>query len=392
MSSEPSSTVVVLDPLGFTLPYDRAFCSALAHSGVGVVLVGRRTGAEEAWNDRSFTYRNLGFVSPARPTRVHEFSWRLGSFIGHVRYVAGWVRLLVLLLVRRPDVLHAQWFPIPRIDEPFARLARRIVPVVVTAHDVVPYISDFDARTLKSWWRLLALADHVFVHTRSGLNEITRMGVASARATRIAHGSLAFAEPAPSHVPDAPPHPGRVHFLQFGFIKPYKGADTFVRAIGAMPRAVRERCRFVIAGKPATDLGPLYALIREVGVENDVTVRAHFHDNAEAAAVTGAADVFVFPYRSVQASGVLSLAIDLERPVVASAIGGFCEVIEDGTHGFLVPPDDPAALAVALTRLAEDGALRCEMARKVGELRRRSEGWESTVETVRDVYARVLRV
>ena len=42
------------------------------------------------------------------------------------------------------------------------------------------------------------------------------------------------------------------------------------------------------------------------------------------------------------------------RPVVASRVGGLAESVVDGVDGFLVPPDDPKALAAALARLPID--------------------------------------
>ena len=44
------------------------------------------------------------------------------------------------------------------------------------------------------------------------------------------------------------------------------------------------------------------------------------------------------------------------RPVVATAVGGLAEAVEDGVTGLLVPPRDPAALRAAIERLLADGA------------------------------------
>jgi glycosyltransferase involved in cell wall biosynthesis len=48
-------------------------------------------------------------------------------------------------------------------------------------------------------------------------------------------------------------------------------------------------------------------------------------------------------------------------PVVATSLGGALEIVDD-TCGILVPPDDPAALSVALERLLRDRALRARLA------------------------------
>jgi starch synthase len=48
----------------------------------------------------------------------------------------------------------------------------------------------------------------------------------------------------------------------------------------------------------------------------------------------------------------------LARPIVASAVGGIPEMIEDGVSGVLVPPDDAPALAAALVALLRDPGRR----------------------------------
>ena len=49
------------------------------------------------------------------------------------------------------------------------------------------------------------------------------------------------------------------------------------------------------------------------------------------------------------------------RPVVASAVGGLLDAVEDGVSGLLVPPGDVPALRAALDRLLDDGELRARL-------------------------------
>ncbi len=60
-----------------------------------------------------------------------------------------------------------------------------------------------------------------------------------------------------------------------------------------------------------------------------------------------AIDLFVMPSRS-EAWGLAALeAMAHGVPIVASAVGGLMEIVEDGVSGLLVPPEDPRALAAA---------------------------------------------
>lgn len=75
-------------------------------------------------------------------------------------------------------------------------------------------------------------------------------------------------------------------------------------------------------------------------------------------ALTADLDIAVLPsLREAQGISILE-AMARRKPVVASAVGGVPEVLNDGVNGFLVPPGDPASLAAALGRLARSPSLR----------------------------------
>lgn len=78
----------------------------------------------------------------------------------------------------------------------------------------------------------------------------------------------------------------------------------------------------------------------------------------DVAGLLAGADVMVMPSRQ-EGLGVAALeAMAAGVPVIASRVGGLPEAVVDGETGLLVPPDDAAALGVALARLAADSGLR----------------------------------
>jgi glycosyltransferase involved in cell wall biosynthesis len=87
----------------------------------------------------------------------------------------------------------------------------------------------------------------------------------------------------------------------------------------------------------------------------------------DVAALVAALDVFVLTSRSEGLPFVLLEAMALERPVVATAVNGVPEIIEDGVTGLMVERDDGEALARAVLRLLADA----DTARAMGRAGRR---------------------
>jgi glycosyltransferase involved in cell wall biosynthesis len=99
-----------------------------------------------------------------------------------------------------------------------------------------------------------------------------------------------------------------------------------------------------------------------------------------------AADAFAFPSVKEGFGLVVLEALAAGLPVVASDIPVFAEYLRDGESALLVPPDDPAALAGALGRLAADPALRRRLAGGGRPLVDRYT-WAASARTHTEIYA-----
>jgi glycosyltransferase involved in cell wall biosynthesis len=360
--------VLLVDPNANTPPYDRALGRALANVGCDVELLTSRFLYEElehprelALNEQFFSLAGSGLAG--RVGLAHRPAPRRA--LKAAEYPLDWLLTLARLMRRRPDVVHVQWSFLPEIDLLLWRLLkRRHVPLVYTAHNLLPH----DARPTDAarYGRLYRAANAVVVHSRrSALALHTGWGIPAERITVAPHGPLLEAI-APLERAEARRRLGLpldAEILLFaGLIEPYKGLADLIAAFGTLA-ARWPLARLVVAGKPNEPFGAYRQQLHALGLLDRTTVDLRFLPEPELAAHLCAADVVALPYRAATSSGILAAARRFGCPVVATSTGDLAEVIADGESGLLVPPSRPARLGAAIERLLADPAL----ARRLGQ-------------------------
>ncbi len=376
--------VALIDPSLFTLPYDRALAQGLEAAGHTVRLYARAPGAND--NDARGVDLVDAFYRIAGSSLVASLPGRLRLGIKGLDHAASMLLLQRRLRAERPDIIHFQWLPLPVLDRRMLAGFSATAPLVLTVHDTDPFNGDPSAALqARGFFACMPAFARVIVHTEQGRARLLAQGVAADRLLLMPHGPLV--EP---H--DAPPDPmlGPLRFVLFGKIKPYKGVDVLIEAFAALPPELRGQARLHVVGKPYMDLAPLHALAQARGVADRLTIEPRFVADDEMAAVFPPGSVAVFPYREIEASGVMSIALAHGRPIVASAIGNFAETLTDGVHGRLVTPGDVPALTGALAQLIGDRGFAAGCARAAGGLARAAPGWTEIGRRTAAVYAEIL--
>jgi D-inositol-3-phosphate glycosyltransferase len=140
--------------------------------------------------------------------------------------------------------------------------------------------------------------------------------------------------------------------LQLGRMVPRKGVDNAIRGLARLQRDHNLPARLLIVGgadrQPNPDLTPEIGRLREIAEEEGVADRVVFvgrRDRHELATYYNAADIFVStPW--YEPFGITPLeAMACGVPVLGSNVGGIKFSVRDGETGYLVPPNDPSALA-----------------------------------------------
>jgi glycosyltransferase involved in cell wall biosynthesis len=130
-------------------------------------------------------------------------------------------------------------------------------------------------------------------------------------------------------------------------LEPQKGVDIGVRALPDI-RARHPTAELVVLGE-----GPQRSELVRLATELQVPV--HLLGRVpDVAAWLRRADVLVHPARWEGFGLALLEAMLASKPIVATNVSSIPEIVADGQTGLLVPPDDPAALAAAVTRVLDE--------------------------------------
>ncbi len=141
--------------------------------------------------------------------------------------------------------------------------------------------------------------------------------------------------------------------LFFGLIRPYKGLDILIRALGTIHEKLGDYSA-LIAGEAYEDAQKYLDLINSEGISSNVVFRNEFIADDELALYFAACDVLVLPYKTATQSGIVGIAFQMDRPVIATDVGGLGEYIEDGITGYLVAPEDPETLGRTILKFFKD--------------------------------------
>jgi glycosyltransferase involved in cell wall biosynthesis len=159
-------------------------------------------------------------------------------------------------------------------------------------------------------------------------------------------------------VPVAKPFGTRI-VTSVGNIRYVKGHDVLIRAAGLVvqqfPKVIFNIAGEVLETAYFLELG---AMVQDLNLSNNFYFVGNITDLR---AHLAGADIFVLPSRSEGFSNAIVEAMAASLPVVATNVGGNAEAVRNGISGFIVPVEDPRALADAIIQLLHDPLKSKEM-------------------------------
>ncbi|HUF56257.1 MAG TPA: glycosyltransferase [Thermohalobaculum sp.] len=221
-----------------------------------------------------------------------------------------------------------------------------------------------DIWTIPDWEMREKLAEARFAVTctASGARRLAGLAPEPGRVALVYHGLDLSGLPEP---PAGRAEGGPFTLLSVGRVVAKKGYDDLLDALARLPDGLDWRFRHIGDGE-------LAAAMKEKAAALGLTPRIEWRGKQDREAVMAAmraADLFVLPSKIAPDGdrdglpNVLMEAASQELPILSTRVSAIPEFVDDGVHGRLVSPGDPAGLARAIAALAADPAGRAEMAR-----------------------------
>jgi glycosyltransferase involved in cell wall biosynthesis len=284
-----------------------------------------------------------------------------------------WLRTALLLRRERPDAVILVWWiwvwALPYLT--LLAFLPKSTRVVLQCHN----IGDKEPAAWKRFLtnRVLRRGDALVVHARSEAADAARRTTRPIVTTFLPVHELGGAIPSREEARRQLGLSGNVA-LFFGHVRPFKGLDIALRAW----RLLQTDATLVVAGEAWWKGEAEYRELAR-GLAN-VRFELRFIPDAEIATYFAACDVVLAPYRIEAQSGVALTAFHFARPVIATNVGGFPEILE---ADMLVPPENPTALARAVDAFFARGD-REALERRAAEAARKY-SWEEYGRVFRDL-------
>lgn len=286
----------------------------------------------------------------------------------------------------RHGVVFVQFFRYTAFEFPVYLLLRPFVRCLAcTVHNLLPHEPHWWHRPFYAlWYRMIDRAHVLSRGTADGLQQ--QFGVPPDKLVYAPHGNYErFRVEHPAANPKAIREElglkaEQALVLFYGLIRDYKGVDLL---IDAATRMTEQHAVILVAGGCAPDLqAQLQRQAARANLGSRLKLQFGFVEPQRLANCLEAADVVVFPYRSIYQSGALMLAMTYGKAMIASDIPGFSEYLQAGELGLLCNAQNADALAGALDRLVSDPALRAELGRRARRASQTTYSWTAVAHTL----------
>ncbi len=332
---------------------------------------------------------------------ILDFTYRF-NFLGRkilyalngIEYIINLLYWTVKFIFKPPEIVHIQWFKLVR-SVPFEIwfskiLLRRKIKLVYTVHNVLPMTGKKHPDVYRKIYSMMNL---LICHTKDVKNTLVEnFGISSEKIHIIPHGPFFH------DFPRKPPHiakkiigiKDKVIVLFFGGMRPYKGVEflleTWKKVLASTDDAV-----LILAGSGNSNyIKKIKKSISKLELDDEIIQKFQFIDNEELPIYHQAADILVYPYSEIYQSGAFMTGITFGKAIIATRIGVFPEIIEDGENGFLVDYGDTDDFQKKLLYLIKNPDTRKRFGKNIYEKYKSELNWDTIAQKTVECYKNII--
>lgn len=312
---------------------------------------------------------NLNHVYVVNKPVIHNWEW--------INFKVAW-KWMRMLKKQNYDIIHLTW---PLCYNSFALYLLR-KKMVITMHDPIPHSSQTSIKNrFHRYWCIRLTPDFILLNKTQKPLFLKEYGMDESR-VHLSKLSIYnhFKELTP-----APPLCNFNYMLYIGNIQSHKGIEYFCEAMELLTNDMTDM-HAVIAGK-----GHFYFDTSKYEQNPNFMFINRYITNEELVSLISNSIAVVCPYVDATQSGVIMTAFALNKPVIATKVGALPEMVEDGRHGFLVPPKDSKALEQTIRQIIQPGIAR-QMSENIAyDYSAGSCSWQSIASGTREIYETIIK-
>ena len=252
---------------------------------------------------------------------------------------------------------------------------------IMTIHDPLPHIgSDTWLNRLKRWINFKLVKKYILLNTSQQVefSKTYKIPLDNIFLSRL--GVFEFYRENHIDLKNVSNH--NLSILFFGRITPYKGLDVLLEAFERVLKEIPD-AKLVIAGKGDFSFNKFTL--------RNVTVLNRFIPNEELFDLISKSSFVVCPYIEATQSGVIMTSFSLQKPVLATRVGGLAEMVEHNFTGLICEPNNSTILCDSILILLRNPDKLIIFSKKIESdyYKDGKNGWGSITNEICEIYSSI---
>lgn len=337
----------------------------------------------ESFHIKVFTSKSSFYKSNCSIPLFSFYGTASSSILKLYYYVKGFLAVFVHLNkeCKVSTLLHLHWLKFSMFDLVILTMIRykTNTKLVFTVHNVLPHENNFIDRLI--YPTIYRLIDSFTFHSESSYSRlVNELNVDVKEFAIIPHYGNVVGKSAKL--------PKKNSLLFFGSIREYKGLDVLIDACAKLSQNID--WTLSVYGKPEIDMSDLELQAKEKNIFEKIHWHTDWIDESEIDKIFHSHEIVILPYKHIDNSGLLHLAMSYGKPILASRLGSLSDIIIEGKNGILFEPGNSDELSQKILKLLTDNNLKLKLGENARKLMENEHSLERIGQLHSQFYKKIL--